>query len=142
MPDNSLSDSSIGSFPRGCSTTLLAVGVLVVLCGYFWHIPQLTYTAGLIVDAKPSNYGSTRRLITYEYTALGVRHRSQRFLSYWYINAGKFDVGSPFPVYFVTDHPELSYAPNRPIAAPIVVMGIMMITAGIAVIFFARPHRF
>lgn len=83
----------------------LVLGIIFILVGYFWHLPRVTRTTGIIVESTPGSYGQTRRTITYEYTAYGVRHRGQRFLWYWSAYVGMFDVGSSFPVYFVNDHP-------------------------------------
>jgi hypothetical protein len=77
-------------------------------------------------------------MITYEYTAPGVRHRGQRLFRWGRsIPAAYYEVGQPFPVYFVTDKPDLSYGPYPPSRTAFVVFPIIFAALGITVIFFA-----
>ncbi|HEY2711731.1 MAG TPA: DUF3592 domain-containing protein [Chthoniobacterales bacterium] len=129
-----------GHGPLGCAIPLLIGGLAFVLLGCLWHQPHLTRTVGVIVESKPPIYGQTRRVITYEYVANGVRHRGQRFLSTAPQFVGMFDSGASFPVYFDNDHPDQSYAPNAPRMWGIVVIGVMFSLLGGVVLLFGKPQ--
>ena len=124
--------------PLGCGVTFLVIGILIALLGCFGHFPPLTATTGIIVETLPLTAVPSHFIIC-DYEAYGVRHRGERVWRY----ASQFDsfyrVGSPFPVYFVTAHPEVSYGPNRPMSVPIIVMGIFLALASAGIIF-SRGH--
>ena len=117
--------------------TCLFVGMFFGLIGLFWHFPSVTQTNGVIVESVPVAGGQMKRLITYEYTVDGVRHRGQRLLGWGRQYPGMLEVGDPFPVYFVTRKPELSYAPGPPRMTTLIVSRIMFTALGITVIVFA-----
>jgi hypothetical protein len=121
----------------GCGITLLLIGVLTVLVGCFWHYPPLTATTGVIVDSQPLA-AVPSHLITYEYEANGVRHRGQRVWRYESQFKAFYQVGRPFPVYFVTAHPEVSYGPNKPLSLRLVFAGIFLATLSGAIMFLGR----
>ena len=125
-----------GCSPLGCGFTLLALGILVAVLGCFWHYPTLTATTGVIVESQPLTALASYH-ITYEYEAYGVRHRAERVWRYASQFKNFYPIGSPFPVYFVTAHPEISYGPNRPLSVRMIVMGIFLATAAGGIIFFA-----
>ena len=93
---------SLKSSRPGCSLlsfgyTCLLVGCLFGVIGALWHIPHLTRTDGVIVQSGPMSSWSNARLITYEYTACGVRHRGQRLFRWGRsIPAGFYETGQPF----------------------------------------------
>ena len=83
-------------------------------------------------------------MIAYDYTAYGVRHRGQRLFGWGRGNPSTYyEVGQPFPVYFVTDKPGDSYGPNPPNANVFFIPGIGFALLGIVVIvsaWRAGPH--
>jgi hypothetical protein len=80
---------------------------------------------------------SNARLITYEYTAYGVPHRGQRLWRWGRsIPADFYKAGEPFPVYFVTDKADVSFAPYPPSRTAFAVFAIMFAALGITFIFF------
>jgi hypothetical protein len=129
--------------PRGCGLlsfgyTCLVVGCLFGLIGTLWHIPHLTRADAVIVQSVPMSSWSNARLITYEYTAYGVRHRGQRLFRWSRsIPAGFYKAGEPFPVYFVTDKPDLSYGPYPPSSTTFAGFAIMFAALGITFIVSA-----
>jgi hypothetical protein len=50
--------------------------------GSVMHVPRVTPTDGVIVESIAVSGAWHRRLITYEYTAYGVRHRGQRLFGW------------------------------------------------------------
>lgn len=111
----------------------------MMLVGWFWHYPQVTYVRGVVVESQPLNPPSVHR-ITYEYTANGLRYRGQRIMRLSTQFEPFYTVGSFFPVYFVTAHPEQSYGPGRPYIQPLIYIGIFLIGLCSIVIFFAGPR--
>jgi hypothetical protein len=128
-----------GSGPIGCGVTSLVVGILLTLLGCFWHFPPLTATTGVIVESRPLSAVASYH-ITYEYEAYGARHRGERVWRYASQFKSFYEVGSPFPVYFVTAHPEVSYGPNRPLSVRIIVMGTFFVVLAIGIMLLARPR--
>jgi hypothetical protein len=128
-----------GCSPLGCGVTLLVVGILITLLGCFWHYPPLTATNGVIVEARPLTAVAAYHII-YEYEADGVHHRGERVWRYVSQFNSFYQVGSRIPVYFVTAHPEISYGPNRPLSARIIITGVFFAVAASGVIFFAWPR--
>ena len=129
----------------GCTTVtlgcwLIAIGLIYLAAGYFWHFPNLTRTTGIITQSKPRSYGATRRAITYEYVANNARYRGERFLSWSSVYPRMYDVGKPFVVYYVTEHPEISYGPLPPKSEPILVVGYMFVSFGVVCLFW-RPGQ-
>jgi hypothetical protein len=93
----------------------LTTAIIFGVTGVLWHFPRVTRTDGIIVESVAVAGAQNKRLITYEYTAYGARHRGQRLLGWGRsIPPAFFDVGQPFPVYFDTDKPDFSYAPYPP----------------------------
>jgi hypothetical protein len=89
----------------------LTTAIIFGVTGVLWHFPRVTRTDGIIVESVAVAGAQNKRLITYEYTAYGARHRGQRLLGWGRsIPPGFFDVGQSFPVYFDTDKPDFSYA--------------------------------
>ena len=133
--------------PRGCSTLTfgcicLVTGGLFCLAGLLWHFPRVTRTDSVIVASVAVAGGQNARLITYEYAAYGVRHRGQRLFQWGRSTPkGFFEAGEQFPVYFVTDKPDLSYAPYPPQKSILVVPGIMFAALGVTVTLFAWRAR-
>lgn len=128
-----------GCSPLGCGWTFLVIGLAVALIGWFWHFPQLTYARGVVVESQQlRSYAAWR--ITYEYTAYGVRHRGERMMRLSSQFQPFYRVGSFFPVYFVTAHPEQSYGLNRPFIQPLIWIGLLCAAGAGMVIFFARPR--
>ena len=119
--------------------TLLIVGVLLAFAGGLWHLPELTYARGVVVESQPLQPPTINR-ITYEYTAFGVRYRGQRIMRLSTQFQPFYQVGSFFPVYFVTAQPDKSYGPNLPIIKPLLWIGIYFAAFGIVVIYFAWPR--
>jgi len=103
-------------------------------------MPHVTRTVGIIVASDPPIYGQTRRTITYEYVAYGVRHRGQRFLRTASQYVGMFDVGASFPVYFDDAHPDQSYAPTPPRMWYIVVMGVCSVVFATGLAIYGKPR--
>jgi len=126
-----------GCLPVGLA--LLAVGLLMALAGWLWHFPELTYAPGVVIESQKLQPLSTSE-ITYEYTAFGVRYRNKRIMRLSTQVQPFYQVGSLFPVYFVTAHPEKSYGPNRPIIQPLLWIGIYLAAFGVVVIYFAKPR--
>ena len=103
-----------------------------------WHVPRVTPTDGVIVDSVAISGAWHRRLITYEYTAYGVRHPAQRVFGWGpSIPATFYEVGQNFPVYFVTDDPDSSYAPWPPGRTVFFVFALTFAALGITVTVFA-----
>jgi hypothetical protein len=114
------------------------MGCIFGVVGGLWHVPRVTATDGIIVESVAVSGAWHRRLITYEYIAYGVRHRGQRLFGRGRsIPASFYEVGQKFPVYFVTDEPDSSYAPWPPSRTVFVVFAIMFGTLGITVTWFA-----
>ena len=110
--------------------------------GALWHLPRVTRTDGVIVESVAVAGAQNKRLITYEYTAGGARHRGQRLLGWGRsILEGFFDVGQPFPVYFDTTKPDSSYAPYPPENAILTVSGIFFGVLGLGSILFRWRAR-
>lgn len=116
--------------------TAIVAGIIIILLGYFWQFPHVTPTTGVVVESTMPSYTGrgTVRLLTYDYTAYGVHHRGQRYLRYAPHYEGMFKAGSSLSVYFVSEHPEVSYAPNPPRVLPLIVVGIMLAAGGGATI--------
>jgi hypothetical protein len=111
---------------------------MMCVIGWFWHYPSLTYAPGVIVEA--STIRAPVAWITYEYVAFGVRHRGQRLMRYSTQFQTYYQVGSSFPVYFVTEQPETSYGPYRPRVQPLIWLGMYVVVLSGAIIFFAWPR--
>jgi hypothetical protein len=126
--------------PIGCGVFCLVVGSAFVLFDWLWHLPHVTRTTGTIVQSTPAVYGQTRRVITYDYMAHGIHHRGERFLRYWSPMVGRFDAGASFPVYFVDEHPEQSYAPLPPRVYPAIMFGIVWVVMGAVFIIFGKAR--
>ncbi len=124
----------------GFGSTLVVGGVILILFGIFWHLPRVTRTTGVIVESAPPVYGQTLRTITYDYTVSGAHYHGQRFLRYGRQYVGMYDVGSSFPVYFVTAHPEQSYAPFPPRVYPMIGTGIVWVLFGAVLIILGGPR--
>jgi hypothetical protein len=113
-------------------------GVGGVLC----HFPRVIRTDGIIVESVAVAGAQNQRLITYEYTACGARHRGQRLLGWGRsIPPGFFEVGQSFPVYFDADKPDFSYAPYPPEKTLFMVSGIMFAVLGAGLILFGWRAR-
>jgi hypothetical protein len=107
-----------------------------------WHFPRVTRTDGIIVESIAVAGAQNNRLITYEYTAYGARHRGQSLLGWGRnIPAGFFDVGQSFPVYFDTNKPDISYAPYPPEKTIFIVLGSMFAVLGVGFILFGWRAR-
>jgi hypothetical protein len=117
--------------------TCLGLGIAFCLIGVFWHFPRVTRTTGVVVESTAPAGGQAVRVVTYDYIAYGVHHRGQRFLRYGRQYPGMFEVGASFPVYFVSAHPDESYAPFPPRITLLIVSGVMLAALGGTVIFFA-----
>src|SRR5262249_37568126 len=128
-----------GCTPFGCGWTGLALGLALALTGWFWHYPALTYSRGTVIELQQlSSYAAWH--ITYEYMADGARYRGERLMRLSTQALPFYRVGSSFPVYFVTAHPEQSYGPNRPGIQPLIVIGVLWAAAGSMVVYFAWPQ--
>lgn len=111
----------------------------MVVIGWFWKYPQLTYTPGVIVKSQTLRPPPVTR-ITYEYTAFGVWYHGERIMRLSTQSQPFYQVGELFPVYFVTAHPENSYGPGRPIIQPVIWSGIFLAAFGVTVVYFAWPR--
>jgi hypothetical protein len=110
--------------------------------GVLWHFPRVTRTDGIIVESVALAGAQNQRLITYEYTAYGARHRGQRLLGWGRsIPPGFFEVGQSFPVYFDTDKPDFSYAPYPPEKTLFIVSGITFAVLGAGLILLGSRAR-
>jgi hypothetical protein len=126
-----------GCTPFGCGWTFLVVGLALALLGWFWNYPQVTYARGIVVESQPLRPPSMWR-ITYEYTAYGVQHRGERIIRLSTQFQPFYSVGSLFPVYFVTAHPEESYGPTRPIIQPLLWFGLFLAAGCSLIIYLTR----
>jgi hypothetical protein len=96
----------------------------------------MTRTQGVIVESVAVNDNETVRLITYDYSAQGVRRRGTCFLESAAAHRRMFQVGELLPVYFVIDKPDVSYAPIPPRVTVIAVSGTVFVALGIVIILF------
>ena len=120
----------------------LLVGCLFGVVGALWQVPHVTRTDGVITESVALAGALHTRLITYEYTAYGMRHRGQRLFGWGRsIPASFYEVGQSFPVFFVTDNPDSSYAPWPPGRTVFVVFAVGFGALGITVILFAWRLR-
>lgn len=119
----------------------MVIGIVFGLVGVFWHVPHVTRTDGVIVESIAVAGGQMKRLITYDYTAYGVRHRGQRLLGWGRQYPGMFKTGDSFPVYFVTDKPGDSYAPFPPRMTGWIVFGVPFTAVGLTIIISVRRIR-
>jgi hypothetical protein len=60
----------------------LTTAIIFGVTGVLWHFPRVTRTDGIIVESVAVAGAQNKRLITYEYTAYGARHRGQRLLGW------------------------------------------------------------
>ena len=122
--------------PLGCAWAFLVTGLVLILVGWLWHYPKVTSARGVIVESQRLNPPNVYR-INYEYEAFGSHYPGTRVMRLSSQFQPFYTVGSVFPVYFVTEHPEQSYGPNRPIVQPLIVTGILTAALGGVIIYFA-----
>ncbi len=53
---------------------------------------------------------------------------------------GRFDAGASFPVYFVDEHPDQSYAPLPPRVYLVIITGTIWLAMGAVFIIFGKPR--
>ena len=126
---------------KGCSTlsfgyVCLGVGIAFLFVGWFWHFPRVTHTNAVIIESVRVPSARMLNRVTYEYTANGMRYRGQCLTRLGSQPARFLEVGESFPVYFVTNKPQVSYAPLPPRISIFIVFGILFSALGAVLIFF------
>ena len=118
--------------------SLVALGVIVAVCGHLRSAATVTETTGVITETSilPGDASSGPRLLNYRYIVAGEQYSGQGWLRYSARQNDALESGKTIAVFYESAHPLVSYPVFPPSQMPWIGGSIFLVGFGAVAILW------